>query len=237
MKDLISRKKAVVVVADVKSLEELGELVRATCDVEGIEGYKVGFASGLTNGLGNVVDRIREYTKLPIIYDHQKGGTDIPELGVTFAEVIADSDCDAAILFPFGGAATQREWINALKEKGLTILVGGHMTQKEFLSSEGGYIADISPAMIYTLATACGITNFVVPGNKVEFVQDYRKLIEFNMEGKKFRLWAPGFISQNGIITVFGEQAGDCWVAIVGSAIYKAKNMKEAAEMVTASIK
>lgn len=237
MENLIKGRKAIVVAADVKSLKELENLVRATCDVKGIEGYKVGFASGLTNGLGNTVDTIRQYTKLPIIYDHQKGGTDIPELGVTFAEVIADSGCDAAILFPFGGAATQREWIKALKEKKITVLVGGHMTQKEFLASEGGYIADESPAMIYTLAANCGITNFVVPGNKVEFVRDYRKLIEFNMENKKFRLWAPGFINQNGIITVFGEQAGDCWVAIVGSAIYKAKNMKEAAELVTVSLK
>jgi len=237
MKDLIKRNKAVVVAADVKGLDELEKLVRATCDVEGIEGYKVGFASALTNGLGNVVDAIRQYTKLPIIYDHQKGGTDIPELGTVFAEVVADSGCNAAILFPFGGAATQREWIKALKEKELTVLVGGHMTQKEFLTSERGYITDNSPHKIYILAVDCGITNFVVPGNKIEFVRDYRKLIEFNMKGKKFRLWAPGFINQNGIITVFGEEAGDCWVAIVGSAIYKAKNMKEAAEMVTASLR
>ncbi len=237
MSNLIKRNKAVVVAADVKELNELEKLVRATCDIEGIEGYKVGFASALTNGLGNVVDAIRQYTELPIIYDHQKGGTDIPELGVTFAEVIAESGCDAAILFPFGGAATQREWIKALKEKGLIVLVGGHMTQKEFLANEGGYIADESPAKIYILAASCGITNFVVPGNKIEFVRDYKKLIEFNMEGKKFRLWAPGFINQNGIITVFGEEAGDCWVAIVGSAIYKAKNMKAAAEIVTASVR
>ncbi len=237
MTDLIKKNKAVVVAADVKSLKELSELVRATCDVEGIGGYKVGFASGLTNGLSNVVDSIREYTKLPIIYDHQKGGTDIPELGVTFAEVIADSGCDAAILFPFGGATTQREWIKALKEKRLTVLVGGHMTQKEFLANEGGYIADESPAKIYILAASCGITNFVVPGNKIEFVRDYKKLIEFNMEGKKFRLWAPGFIDQKGIITIFGKEAGDCWVAIVGGAIYKAENKKAAAEMVTASLR
>lgn len=237
MNELIKRKRAVVVAADVKKLEDLEELVRETCDVEGIEGYKVGFALGLTHGLDNVVETIKHYTNLPIIYDHQKGGTDIPELGVTFAEVIADSGCDAAILFPFGGAATQREWIKALKEKRLTVLVGGHMTQKEFLASEGGYIADESPSIIYILAATCGITNFVVPGNKVEFVRDYRKLIELNMEGKRFRLWAPGFISQGGEITQYAKEAGDYWIAIVGSAIYKAKNKKEAAETVTANIK
>ena len=91
--------------------------------------------------------------------------------------------------------------------------------------------------MIYTLASMCGITNYVVPGNKVDFVREYRKLIEFNMEGKKFRLWAPGFINQKGIITEYGEEAGEYWVAIVGSAIYKAENKKAAAEMVTVSLK
>lgn len=236
MNRLIKRNKAVVVAADVTTIKELERLVKETCKVHGIEGYKIGLALGLTYGIGMVVATIRKHTNLPIIYDHQKAGNDIPEMGSTFATVVARGGVDAAILFPFGGGLTERTWIKACEDAGLIVLVGGHMTQKEFLESEGGFIADSSPLKIYTQAAECGVTNFVVPGNKVQFVSEYRKLLESILGPNNFVLWAPGFISQKGEITVFAEEAGNLWIAIVGSAIYKADNINEAAKMITASI-
>lgn len=236
MKKLITRDKAVIVAADVTTIKELEKLVAQTCNVKGIEGYKIGLALALTYGIEGVVAIIRKHTDLPIIYDHQKAGNDIPEMGKTFAGVVANGGVDAAILFPFGGGLTERTWIKACENAGLTVLVGGHMTQKEFLESEGGFIADSSPSKIYTQAAECGVTNFVVPGNKVQFVSKYRKLLENILGPNNFVLWAPGFISQNGEITEFAKEAGLVWRAIVGSAIYKADNMNEAAKMITASI-
>ena len=179
---------------------------------------------------------IREYTDLPIIYDHQKGGNDIPGMGKTFAKVVADGGVDSAILFPFGGRLTEKTWIEACRDAGLVVLVGGHMTQKEFLASEGGFIDDNSPEEIYAQAAVCGVRHFVVPGNKIEYVEKYRKLLEKILGVGNFVLWAPGFISQNGEITEFAEKAGDNWMAIVGGAIYNADNKNEAAKMITADI-
>lgn len=232
---LIKTERSVIVAADVSNLEILGKLVKSTCDVKGIGGYKVGLELVIPNGLTAVTRTIREYTaELPIIYDHQKGGTDIPGLAEKFASSV--SEADAVILFPFGGAATEREWIKACQREELVVLVGGHMTQKEFLAIEGGFIEDSAPERIYSIAAEKGVRDFVVPGNKVEFVRKYRQLLERLLGQGNFVLYAPGFIAQRGNITETAKVAGNNWHAIVGSAIYKTKNMKKAAETITSQI-
>lgn len=240
MEKVISLKKSVIPACDVPTIEKLQELVIATRKVEGIGGYKVGLELVIRFGLEEVVKKIRDHSQLPIIYDHQKGGTDIPELGAKFAKAVKSAGADAVILFPFGGAETEKEWINACRGEGLVVLVGGHMTQKKFLTSEGGFIADMSPEQIYTIAAKNGITNFVVPGNKVEFVLKYRQLLEGLLAEGNFVLFAPGFIGQGGDISETGKAAGERWHAIVGGAIYNAlgmDGMKEAAMKITSQIR
>lgn len=239
MGKLITAQKSVIVACDVPTLEKLEQLVRATHDLPGIGGYKVGLELAIPFGLAQVVAVIKRFTMKPSIYDHQKGATDIPELGVKFARAVKLSGVNAVILFPFGGAATEREWIKACKAEGLTVLVGGHMTQKEFLVSEGGFIGDSSPEMIYYIALMNGVTDFVVPGNKVEFVVKYREFLEKYLGSDNFTLYAPGFISQGGEIEKTGQFAGNNWHAIVGSAIYNAEDeydMRKNAVKVTSQI-
>jgi orotidine-5'-phosphate decarboxylase len=98
----------------------------------------------------------------------------------------------------------------------------------------------MSPEQIYTIAAQNGVTNFVVPGNKTEFVLKYRKLSEELLGKGNFTLYAPGFISQGGDISETGKVAGENWHAIVGSAIYNAEGvewMRGAAIKVTSQIK
>ncbi len=231
MGKLISEQKSIIPACDVATSARLRQIVLATATTDGFGAYKVGLRLGL-RGLKKAVKVIRDYTPAPIIYDHQKGGTDIPDLGIDFAKDLKSFGVNAAILFPFGGAATERKWITACQDAGLVVLVGGHMTQPEFLESEGGFIADSAPERIYTIAAENGVTNFVVPGNKVEFVVKYRELLERLLGKGNFTLYAPGFIKQGGNISETGEAAGDNWHAIVGSAIYNCKgieNMRNAA--------
>jgi len=239
MEKLIERQKSVVPACDIASLEKLEELVKATSNVPGIGAYKVGLELAIPFGLKRVVEVVRKHTALSVIYDHQKGGTDIPELGVKFAQSVKSSGANAVILFPFGGAATEKEWIKACRAEGLIVLVGGHMTQKEFLEGEGGFIANLGPEKIYTIAAENGVSNFIVPGNKTEFVQKYRQLLEKILGAGNFTLYAPGFIAQGGSISETGKVAGENWHAIVGSAIYKAEgleNIRKAALEVTSQI-
>lgn len=226
----------VMVACDLNDIAKLEELVRDTCNISGICGYKVGFYLGLRYGLPKVVETIRKHTKLPVIYDHQKAGTDIPATGKLFAKVVAESGIDAVILFPFAGAATERAWIDACQEKDLVVMVGGHMTQEEFLVSEGGFIADEAPERIYEIAASLGVVDFIVPGNKVEFVEHYKKLLDDLLGSDGYSLSAPGFITQGGEVSKFALVAGKFWVAIVGSGIYGAENPAEAARKITAAL-
>lgn len=240
MKRLIEQAKSVIPACDVDSPKKLEQLVIATSEIAGIGSYKAGgLGLVIPFGLKEAVRIIREYSTLPIIYDHQKGGTDIPRLGSKFAKSVKSSGVDAVILYPFGGAATEREWIKACQEEGLVVLVGGHMTQPEFLESEGGFIADSAPERIYSIAAENGVTNFVVPGNKTEFVLKYRQLLEKLLGEGNFTLYATGFDFRGDDISRTGKVAGPNWHAIVGSAIYEAEgvdNMRRAAIEATSQI-
>ena len=77
---IIKLKKSIIPSCDVDSLEKLDKLVKSTCSVKGIGSYKIGFELVIPFGMEKVVKTIRKHTKLPIIYDHQKAGTDIPEI-------------------------------------------------------------------------------------------------------------------------------------------------------------
>jgi len=84
MSRIIDADRSVVVAADVTS-ERLPGLVIETATVEGLGGYKVGIRA-LSVGLTRTVDTVREHSELPIIYDHQKAGNDIPDMGPQFVE-------------------------------------------------------------------------------------------------------------------------------------------------------
>ena len=225
--------RSVIVACDVRSLLDLQNIVSATSGVQGIGGYKVGMTLVIRFGLSQVVSVIRSASAvpLPIIYDHQKGATDIPELGTEFATAVKESGADAAILFPLTGPVVAKRWIRAIqdcKSEGLDVIVGGHMTHEQFIEFDGGYITNMAPFSIYGIAAEMGVINFVVPGNKPKSVQTYRRHLEtIGVDLEKLNLFAPGFIIQGGDISEAGKVAGEQWHAIVGSAIYKKQTRDE----------
>lgn len=229
MKSIVNLKRSIIPACDVSTDLEFERLIQETHDIYGIGGYKIGLQLAISYGLRNLVSIARQYTNLPIIYDHQKAGNDIPEMGKNFASACHLSGADAVILFPFAGSFTESEWIKACKEQGLGVIVGGHMTHRSFLQSEGGFISDDAPRRIYEIAVQNGIEDFVVPGNKPQYVQEYRTFLE--EIGSSFTLYAPGFLTQGGEISECGKVAGETWHAIVGSGIYKASNMRDAAKL------
>jgi orotidine-5'-phosphate decarboxylase len=108
------------------------------------------------------------------------------------------------------------------------------MTHPKYKRSEGGYIANEALDEIYLLAAKLGVNNFVVPGNKPERILHYRKILEDKVSELTF--YAPGFIAQGGIITEAAKCAGPRWHAIVGRAIYSAKDIKAAAKEMTSKL-
>lgn len=238
MVEIIKAKRSVIVAADVPDAGYLQKLVLAVKNVAGISGFKLGFELGLQN-LGAMAAIIRSNLRpneTRIIYDHQKAGNDIPDMGINFSRTLKKAGVDAAILFPFTGPATQEKWTKACFDAGLEVITGGVMTHSKFLVGEGGYIADEAPERIFRLACELGVRHFVVPGNKLHWVKKLRAILVEELGEGNFTLYAPGFITQGGDISECGQAAGDNWHAIVGSAIYGKKEMYTIEQMRQAAI-
>jgi len=225
---IIKLKKSIIPSCDVDSLEKLSKLVKATCSVKGVGAYKIGFELVIPFGMEKVVRTIRKITKLPIIYDHQKAGTDIPEMGEKF--VRACKLADAVILFPQAGPETEVAWIKAAQKANMEVVIGGEMTHQAFLKEAGGFIDDDAPKRMYEIAASMGVADFVIPGNKPEKAMEYVNLINKKIKNPVF--YSPGLIAQGGTISDLAKNL-EQWHAIIGRAIYEVKDMREAAEEFT----
>jgi orotidine-5'-phosphate decarboxylase len=223
---IIKMERSIIPACDVPTLEALERLVKETCGVRGVGGYKIGFELVIPFGMKSVVETIRRHTSMPIIYDHQKAGTDIPDTGEKFMKVC--KGIDAVILFPQAGPETEKRWIEAAKKEGLGVIIGGEMTHPKYLENDGGFILDSAPKAIYEIAASLGVSDFVVPGNKPERIAEYRKMLE--AAGVKPIFYSPGMITQGGDITEAARAAGRNWHAIIGRALYQSEDIRRKAE-------
>jgi orotidine-5'-phosphate decarboxylase len=223
---IIPLDRSIIAACDIQTLEELNDLVKNTHEVEGLGGYKIGFELGLGYGLKEVVTVIKKYTNKPIIYDHQKAGTDIPDTGKNFAQVCKRGGVDSVIFFPQAGPETERAWIYHALNENLSIIVGGRMTHPAFAKSEGGFITDEGALEIYRIAAKAGINDFVVPGNKPEVIEEVKKVIVDEKIEPIF--YSPGFIAQGGKLSDTVKVAGDKFHPIVGRGIYRATDKHSA---------
>src|SRR3989338_5572285 len=229
---IIKLKKSIIPSCDVDSIEKLKELVKSTCSVRNVGAYKFGFELAIPFGMEKVVKTIKKITNLPIIYDHQKAGTDIPEMGEKFMK--ACKMVDAVIIFPQAGPEAEVAWIKAAQQSKMPIIVGGEMTHKGYLKNDNGYIDDDAPRRMYELAASLGISDFVIPGNKVEKCLEYNELIRKKIKNPVY--YSPGLAAQGGKISDLAKKL-DSWHAIVGRAIYEADDMKKAAQELTKELK
>ncbi len=194
------RKVQVIPALDVTELDQAVQLVARVAASPHIYGYKLGFSLGLKYGLPRVVTALRELSDKPIIYDHQKAGTDIPDTGKLFAATLAEAGIGEGILFPQAGPHTLRAWATALKEAGLEVIVGGAMTHPGYLESEGGFIRDAAATEIYRLAHELGVRRFVMPLTKPELC---KKLWDAAGLGEDCTLYSPGYGAQKGQLGPF----------------------------------
>jgi len=226
MAGIISLDRSIVPACDVSTVDSLMDLVFETKDIPKVGAYKIGFSPALRYGLPAVVNGMRHHSNKPIIYDHQKGGTDIPGTAKDFASVMKECGVDAAIIFPFAGPVTLKTYVTELQNSGVEPIVGGEMTHKGFLDSEVGYISYTSVVNIYRDAAMLGVTNFVVPGNKPHRIKFYKELLEHEHPDLKPTFFSPGLITQGGKISEAAEVAGERWHAIIGEGIYGAKDIR-----------
>lgn len=234
MTKIISQEKSLIPACDVDA-DRFEVIVKATAHIPVISAYKIGFMLAMEIGLRKACEIARRHTTKPLIYDHQKAGTDIPDTGKAFMRICKKSGIDAVILFPQAGPETERAWIEAAKEEGLGVIVGGLMTHKGYTRGDGGYIADEAIIDMYLNAVKLGVTDFVVPGTNPEAIHKIREMLEHQKIEPV--LYSPGLVAQGGDIKAALAAAGKRWHAIVGRAIYGAKNIHTAVEEIASSLR
>jgi len=223
---MFEKNHGVIVACDV-TIDKMEELIEKTYGIEGIVGYKIGANLAIEHGLKEVVKKIKKYG-LPVIYDHQKAGTDIPRMASPFAKACKNSGIDSVIIFPQAGPKSEVAFIEAIKENGMVPMVGGEMTHEAYLMEDGGFLRDDAPAAMYEIAAKNDVEYFILPGNKIEAIKKYHLLLANIINEPKYCM--PGIGSQGGEIEkTFSILRGYDAYAIIGSAIYKSENIEEAA--------
>jgi orotidine-5'-phosphate decarboxylase len=213
--------RGIIPACDLKDGDKVLALVKATASLDFIHGYKLGTAPSLANGLPAMMSTIRKYTDLPVIYDHQKFGTDVPDVcSGELIEVFVEAKVNAVIIFPQAGPETLKAAVNALFQARIVPIVGGEMTHPRYLEGEGGYLSDKAPMRIYTDAAKLGVEYFVVPGTRPESIEKYKKELSKLSAQPKFLFPGIGKGQGGDIAEAFRRASPYPSWAIVGRGIY-----------------
>ena len=233
---VIPLERSVIIACE--SIEDFGYngIVHATRNLEGIGGYKVGASPIFWMGCQNFIHYIRgDYgTDKTLIYDHQKGGTDIPDTATTILNAIARPRAtkargfDAVILYPFSGPQSEKKWITAAETEGLGVLVGGLMSHEGFLRSEGGFFADEAVPELYLAAAEQGVRDFIIPATKLDRIAPVVEALRKKVIRPVF--YAVGIGAQGGSIQGVSQLLGRNWHAIIGRQITDHTGMNDVEE-------
>jgi orotidine-5'-phosphate decarboxylase len=229
---LILQRCGVMPALDVDSFEDMLELVSATCEIPGVVGYKLGLTGVLPKGLPEAVRGIRERTSLPIIYDHQKAGPDMPDMAPKFSKLCREAGVDGLVLFPVAGPTAVKSFTSAAVQSSLLPLVGGHIPVPDYCLSGDGYMRDDVLDCIIETAAQSGARGFILPSNLPGQITRHCQWIASRVD-KPF-VFLTGIGALGGTIsTAFNAaQQVEPRFAIVGRAISLAANRELATKKI-----
>ncbi len=227
----------IIPACDIQELSILETLVKETCQHEFIQGYKIGVDLVIPHGIYKVVESIKKFTDLPIIYDHQKFGSDIPEVcSGKVLNILKGAGVASLIIFPQAGVETLKATVLRCQEIGLVPMVGGEMTHRGYLVRELGYIEDSGPERIYRDAAGLGVEYYIVPGTKTDRMKHYKAVLEKHIKGLKFLFPGIGKGQGGDIVEAFTAVKPCNSYAIVGRGIYLEKEPGEAAKRLWSAV-
>src|SRR5262245_49659595 len=132
----------ILIALDMESLDQMRKVVEQTSDIPGIVGYKVGLTVTLRLGLGGAVRHLRASTDLPLMYDHQKAGPDVPDMAPKFSATCKEAGVDGLILFPIAGPRAVVAFAGSAYRNRLLPIVGGDLPFADYNAGCGGYVFD-----------------------------------------------------------------------------------------------
>ncbi|MBM3485430.1 MAG: orotidine 5-phosphate decarboxylase [Alphaproteobacteria bacterium] len=213
---------------DADSVDEIARIVAATTRIPGIVAYKLGLTATLRLGLEGAIRMLRRETDLPLIYDHQKAGPDVPDMAAKFAATCRAAGADGLILFPVAGPRAVDAFVGGAIANRLCPVVGGELPLADYVVSGGGYIADDALTRIFERAIDKGADHFVVPANDPEKVARLARFLRERIDEPS--LFLPGIGALGGSIGGSFKEATGCRAyAVVGRTIYAAPDPGEAA--------
>ena len=218
----------IVPALDLESLDEVCRVVQCTTDVEGVVAYKLGLTCTLRLGLTAAVEALRSITDLPIIYDHQKAGADVPDMAAKFTRTCKEAGVDGLILFPVAGPTAVRQFVGQALDHGLLPIVGGDLPLPDYNVRGGGFIANNGLVRIVEQSVSLGADHFVVPATDTRKLKRIVRLLNEHVQSPA--LFLPGIGALGGSISKAFAAAPECRLyGVIGRAIYNAADPAEAA--------
>jgi orotidine-5'-phosphate decarboxylase len=218
----------ILIALDAEKVEESLRVVEATSGVEGVVGYKLGLTVVLRLGLAGAMAKLRGATALPIVYDHQKAGPDVPDMAVKFCATCRDAGVDGLILFPTAGPRAVDGFVGESMRNRLLPIVGGDLPFPDYNAAGGGYVIDNALDLIFDRALALGADHFVVPGNTPDKLRHHSARLGSRIDTPTF--FVPGIGPLGGTLPEAVKAAPGCRVfGVVGRAVYAAPDPREAA--------
>ena len=146
-----------------------------------IVGVKIGSLLCWELGLKKVVQEIKRLTNLPLIFDPQKGGNDIPYIIEKQVKMVYEAGIEYFISAPVGaGLISLKTFVTLCRIYGIVPIILCEMTHQEsnyFLSEDSG-------RKIFQESLNLGVTHFVVP---IRLTSSYR-----DIANEKIVLMSPG---------------------------------------------
>jgi orotidine-5'-phosphate decarboxylase len=220
----------IVPALDVDTTDQLNLVVRQTCEADGVAGYKLGLTSVLRFGLAEAVRRLRDMTDLPLLYDHQKAGPDMPDMATRFVALCKEGGVDGVILFPVAGPTAVDRFVGESVKAGLIPIVGGEIPVPDYCVSGGGYMSDDTLARILERAALNNADHFVLPAHDNAKVEGWSQSIAASVRGAT--VFLTGFGPLGGSIKAAFAAASACprRFAIVGRLITSSASPGDAAK-------
>lgn len=222
---------------DVESTKALRDVVARTTTVRGVAGYKLGLTGSLRLGLDRAVKEVRKLSDLPILYDHQKAGPDMPDMARPFAKLCSEAGVDGLILFPVAGPEAVKQFVGHTLSAGMIPVVGGEIPVPDYSVSGGGYLVDDALDRIIKLSAKEGARHFVLPARDRRAIARRARWINKHVDDPVIFLTGIGPLGGK-IEDAFGAAKGTpARMAIVGRNVCNATDPRVAARTIVAEMK
>ena len=164
----------IIIECNFSGIGKLEAIIDATNDLDFVVGYKIGAELAISSKIKDIVGTIKKHTNLPVIYDHQKFGSDDPMFcGGSFLETLKDAGIDGLIIFPHGGVRSLEAATLKCIDLGILPIIGGDMVHNGYTEEEGGYIDGAAPQKMYIVGANFGAKHFVIPCTRLDRMKIY----------------------------------------------------------------